>query len=398
MIVTIKKGTLNGKIKVPPSKSYAHRYLIGEALSLKGKVSNIDYSKDIEATISCLKSLGISFIKRFDSIEFLGMDKTSASYTFDCLESASTLRFFIPISLVFTNHAKFIGTQKLIERGISEYESSFIDKGIKIKKGFNYIELDGSLKPGIYTLNGNVSSQFISGLLFSLPLLNGDSRIDIVGELESFPYVKMTMDVLKKYGIDILFEANSFFINGGQKYTETYPIIEGDYSNAAFLDAYNYLGSNIELEGLNKTSIQGDTKYKDFFDGLNESYKEINIKNNIDLGPVLIAFSSLKNGAKLIGTKRLKIKESRRDEAMMVELKKIGIDIKILDDSIIIPKYNGNHKYIEFDSHNDHRVLMSLCLFSSLMDVKIINAECINKSYPNFFNDLIKLGLDLKVE
>ena len=397
MNVIIKKGLLNGSVKVPPSKSYAHRYLIASALSKKGEVLNIDFSKDIEATISCLSSLGVSYIRRFDSIEFLGMSK-STSPIFNASESASTLRFFIPLSLVFNDYAKFIGSETLIERGISEYETSFIDKGIKITKGKDYIELNGSLKPGVYELNGDVSSQFISGLLFALPLLNGDSRIDINGELESFPYVKMTMDVLKKYGVDILFEANSFFINGNQTYQEFDPVVEGDYSNASYLDAFNYFASSVNLEGLNIASLQGDKKYKEYFDELSNEYSVIDIRNNIDLGPVLMMFASLNHGAMLTGTKRLKIKESRRDEAMATELKKIGIDIKINDDSIEIPKYNGNYDYMEFDSHNDHRVLMSLALLSSFMDIKICNAECVNKSYPNFFKDLMKLGLEVSYE
>ena len=369
-----KKGTLNGTITVPPSKSYAHRYLIGEALSAEGKVTNIDYSLDIDATISCLESLGVSFIKRFDSIEFLGMNTKNTFPIFNAYESATTLRFFIPISLVYYDHVKFIGTEKLMERGISEYEKSFKDKGIKIIKGKDYIELNGSLKSGVYSLKGDTSSQFISGLLFALPLLCGDSRIDI------------------------LFEANSFFINGNQSYKACYPRVEGDYSNASFIDAFNYLGSTITLEGLNKTSLQGDIEYSNFFNKLNESYEEIDIKNNIDLGPVLIVFSALKHGAKLTGTRRLKYKESRRDEALAIELKKIGINIIINEDSIDVPKYNGNYEYMEFDSHNDHRVLMSLSLLYSVMDIKINNTECVNKSYPNYFKDLIKLGMNIELE
>ena len=150
--------------------------------------------------------------------------------------------------------------------------------------------------------------------------------------------------------------------------------------------------------GLNVTSTQGDIKYREFFDMLKKAKATIDISNNIDLGPVLMVFSSLNHGSTLTGTKRLRIKESRRDMALKEELKKIGVNVTIKENSVTISKYNGNYDYMEFDSHNDHRVLMSLSLLSLFMDVRIDKAECINKSYPNYFKDLVKLGFEVSYE
>ena len=390
MNVKITQGNLEGKIKAHPSKSYAHRYLIGCALSKGGFVKNIEYSDDIIATLNSLEALGFSFIRRFDSIEFLSFKKVSGIPVLDCNESGSTLRFLIPIALTIYNEVKFTGTERLIKRGIEEYEKAFKSE-IEFTKDKTSITAKGILKPKEFHLDGNISSQYISGLLFALPILNGDSKIIIDKSIESAPYVDITIDVIKRFGIDIALNSQEFIIKGNQTYAKYECIVEGDYSNAAFIDAFNYLGSKVEIEGLNPYSYQGDKAYIEFFKELSDGFATINIKDSIDLGPVLFVFASLNHGARFIGTKRLEIKESNRIKDLEVEMNKLGVTFEIKDDEVTVSKINTKVKEVEFDSHNDHRVLMSLSLYSSIMNVKITNSDCVKKSNPNFFIDLLKL-------
>lgn len=390
MNVKLAQGNLEGKIKAHPSKSYAHRYLIGCALSKGGFVKNIEYSDDIIATLNSLEALGFSFIRRFDSIEFLSFKKVNEIPVLDCNESGSTLRFLIPIALTIYNEVKFTGTERLIKRGIEEYEKAFKSE-IEFLKDKTSITVNGTLKPKEFHLDGNISSQYISGLLFALPLLDGDSKIIIDKSIESAPYVDITIDVIKKFGIDISLNSQEFIIKGNQTYAKYECIVEGDYSNAAFIDAFNYLGSKVEIEGLNPYSYQGDKKYLEFFKLLSEEFQTIDIKDSIDLGPVLFVFASLNHGAKFIGTKRLEIKESNRIKDLEVEMNKLGVTFEIKDDEVTVSKINTKVKEVEFDSHNDHRVLMSLSLYSSIINVKITNSDCVKKSNPYFFIDLLKL-------
>ena len=391
MNVKIKEGNLEGKIKAHPSKSYAHRYLIGCALSKGGFVKNIEYSDDIIATLDSLEALGFTFIRRFDSIEFLSFRKVSGIPVLNCNESGSTLRFLIPTALTMYNEVKFVGTERLVARGIEEYEKAFKKLGVKFIKDKTSIMVKGELKSSEFHLEGNISSQYISGLLFALPLLDGDSKIIIDKSIESAPYVDITIDCIKRFGIDIALNSNEFIVKGNQTYAKYECIVEGDYSNAAFIDAFNYLGSKVEIEGLNPYSYQGDKVYLEYFKELSEGFATIDIKDSIDLGPVLFVFASLNHGAKFIGTKRLELKESNRIKDLEVEMNKLGVTFSIKDDEVTVSKINTKLKEVEFDSHNDHRVLMSLSLYSSIMNIKIANSECVKKSNPNFFIDLLKL-------
>lgn len=420
MKLTLKKSKLNGDINIVPSKSYAHRLIFAASLTAKNsEISNIDLSEDIKATLSCIKNFGIDYIiddikhiVKFNNDNKIINDTTKNCDKipiFDCNESGSTLRMFLPIALTKYNHFIIRGKEKLIERGISVYED--ILKDVKFIKSKNEIEVIGELKSGIYNIAGNISSQYISGLLFALPLLNEDSVINITTELESKNYIDLTLDVLKKSNICIienntdLKSANSgskiyysFTIQARQKYDIGNTIVEGDYSNAAFIDAFNYLGSNIKINGLNIDSKQGDKVYKNIFEILNNENSTIDISNCIDLGPVLFAFSSLKHGAKFVGTKRLKIKESDRGEAMREELAKVGVSMIVEDDCIEVKKSDIHSPTDIINSHNDHRIVMSMALFMSNFDIRIDGAEAVNKSYPNFYRDLEKLGAKIIYE
>ena len=400
MKVEIRKSKLSGSIVARPSKSYAHRYLYASCLSHgESIISNLDFSDDIKASLNCINAYGRKHIIDYEHgrVIFKKEMAITSSPVFDCKESGTTLRIFMPIALQKYASAKFIGSSRLIERGIDLYAEIF--KSVIFNKDEYSITTIGKINSGDYSLSGNVSSQYISGLMYALPLMDSNSSINITTKLESKNYVDMTIDVLKKYGIEI--KENSFGgklsydICGNQVYKSSDYSIEGDYSNAAFIDAFNYLGSNIEISGLNDNSIQADKIYREHFKKLNEGFANIDISNCIDLGPVLITMAFLKHGAKFTGTKRLRIKESNRGEAISSELKKCGAKIDILDNEIIVNKSNLSKPSSSFDSHNDHRIAMSLSLLSSEFDIVIENSECVKKSYPEYFEDMRMLGANI---
>ena len=400
MKVEIRKSKLSGSIVARPSKSYAHRYLYASCLSNNESViSNLDFSDDIKASLNCINAYGRKHVIDYENGRVIfkkGMNITS-SPVFDCNESGTTLRIFMPIALQKYANARFIGSKRLIERGIDIYSEIF--KSVIFNKDEYSITTIGKINSGDYSLSGNVSSQYISGLMYALPLTDTESSINITTELESKNYVDMTIDVLKKYQIEIrenIIDGKlSYNIKGNQEYKSSDFSIEGDYSNAAFIDAFNYLGSNIEITGLNTNSIQSDKIYIEYFKKINDGFVSLDISNCIDLGPVLITMAALKHGAKFTGTRRLKIKESDRGEAIASELRKCGAKIDILDNEIIVNKSNLSKPESYLDSHNDHRIAMSLSLLSSEFDIEIENSECVKKSYPKYFEDLKLLGASI---
>ena len=431
MNIKIKKlNTLHGTLAAPPSKSFAHRYLIASALSdNENIISNIDFSNDIVATLNCIHAYGKKHFREFEkhAVRFSNESTKNFDPTFDCKESGTTLRIFMPIALQKYDRATFIGSDRLIERGIDVYEKTF--KYVTFYKDKYSIKTKGTLSPSTYELPGNVSSQYISGLLYSLPLLDGDSEIKITTKIESLDYILMTLEVLKNFGIQIdtnihmnnrkcrgeclqspcmselclqspcmgeLCEPVYFKIPGHQKYIAHNFSIEGDYSNAAFIDAFNYFGNDIYLTKLNPNSLQSDKVYKKYFDILDKDFSEIDISNCIDLGPILITFAALKNGAKFTGTKRLKIKESDRGNVIAEELTKCSADIKVLDNEIIVNKKKLCSPTTPFDSHNDHRIAMALSLLATQFDISINDADCISKSYPKYFDDLKLMGAEMQ--
>lgn len=403
MDIQIKKiNKLHGDLVARPSKSFAHRYLIASALSDdESVISNIDFSNDIVATLNCIHSFGKKHFREFEKHEVRFSNECTKNFdpTFDCKESGTTLRIFLPIALSKYDKATFIGSDRLIERGIDIYENIF--KYVTFYKDKYSISTKGTINAGHFELPGNISSQYISGLLYALPLLDGDSEIVITTNLESANYILMTLEVLKNCGIQIetnlncmgeLHEPVYFKITGNQKYSAHNFSIEGDYSNAAFIDAFNYFGNDINLTGLNSNSLQSDRVYKKYFDMLSKDFSEIDISNCIDLGPVLITFAALKNGARFTGTSRLKIKESDRGNAIAEELRKCCADISILENEIIVNKKELHYSTTPFSSHNDHRIAMALSLLSTQFDIEISGSECVSKSYPGYFDDLKSLG------
>ncbi|MBQ6837706.1 MAG: 3-phosphoshikimate 1-carboxyvinyltransferase [Clostridia bacterium] len=401
MNVEIFPSVAKGKIHPPPSKSCAHRLLICAALSDGvSKISNIGSNDDILATIDCLKNLGADIDINGDvaTVKGINISKKLKTLQLNCNESGSTLRFFIPLSLLLSEETVFYGSDRLLSRPQSVYEAIFNEQGCFIENDGKQLKTAGELKYGVFKMRGDVSSQFLTGLLFALPLLNGDSEIVLTTSLESAPYVDITIDVLSKFGVSVERKSeSSFFIKGNQKYLPQSLSVECDWSNAAFLDAFNLSGGNVAVEGLDYESCQGDKAYKGFYEKIKSGCPEIDISDCPDLGPVLIAVSAICNGAVIKGTKRLKIKESDRGEAMRQELKKFGVDITVNEDSIVIPKAKLLTPTENLCCHNDHRIAMSLAVLCSVVGGVLENAQCVKKSYPEFFDDIKTLGIQYKI-
>ena len=249
MIVTIKKSKANGIISAPPSKSMAHRALICGALSGGSKIENIEYSNDILATLDCLKMLGANIEKNGNVINAGGLNPfDSSEATLNCQESGSTLRFMIPLCMLSNSKILLTGSERLFARNLTIYEQIAKQNDILFETNNSGVTVCGKLKSGDYKIAGNISSQFISGLLFALPLLDGDSTIEIVGEYESEPYVDLTLKSLNDFGVIIKKCDRTYKIKGGQKYIAKDITVEGDYSNAAFLDGFNLLGGDVTVK------------------------------------------------------------------------------------------------------------------------------------------------------
>lgn len=401
MNVTIKPSVASGEINAPPSKSCAHRLLICAALA-KGKsiIENIGTNDDIIATISCLKELGAEIKIDSNKAVVYGIEnnKRKEHINLFCNESGSTLRFLIPLSLVFSDTAVFSGSDRLLERPQSVYEELFDEMSCYLKKESKSLIAGGELKRGIYKIRGDISSQFLTGLLFALPLLAGNSELVLTTPLQSSPYVDITIDVLSKFGVEIKKSNNGFYIKGNQSYLPQALSVEGDWSNSAFLEAFNLIDGNVTLKGMNEESYQGDKVYRNFFSELKNGIPTLDITDCPDLGPVLISCAALCNGAVLKGTKRLKIKESDRGVAMQTELLKFGVDIIVNEDEIVIPKAEIKTPKEILNCHNDHRIAMSLAILCSKVGGTLENAQCVNKSYPEFFDKIKTLGIQIEVK
>ncbi len=400
MNVNITPSVAKGEISAPPSKSVAHRLLICAALA-EGEsiIENIGTNDDVLATVECLKALGAK-IELSDGkaiVSGISCVDRNGKKTFFCNESGSTLRFMIPLGLVFSGECEFTGKGRLMERPQDVYKDLFQSKGCYFRIKDNVLYTGGELKNGVFELPGDVSSQFLTGLMLALPLLDGDSEIVLTRKLQSAPYVDITLGVLREFGIVIEKTEVGFFVKGNQKYKCRHLVTEGDWSNAAFLDAFNLANGEVIVNGIDTDSVQGDKIYKEFYSELSAGTPEIDISQCPDLGPVLMVCALLKNGATLKGTKRLKIKESDRAQAMALELLKFGVKVEVGDDYVVIPHTTPHKPCCDVDCHNDHRIAMSLAVLCSVTGGVLSGAQCVNKSYPDFFKDIKNLGIQYKI-
>ncbi len=399
MKVKIEAGRARGRIRIPPSKSMAHRLLICAAMCEGvSTVKGISDCEDVLATLDCISALGIRSEICGGDVKIYGKSFKDVTPTgaLPCRESGSTLRFMIPPALLCGKTCVFYGAQGLMRRPMDVYEKFCGENGLTFISDGGSIAVKGPLKGGDYEMVGNISSQFISGLLFALPCAEGDSRIRIVTPIESRSYIDMTIAALKIFGVEVLWDDDhTLFIRGSQKYTATEAEVEGDYSGAAFPEALSLFGGEVEVEGLNPDSIQGDRVYKKYFELLEAGIPSIHIGDCPDLGPILFAVAAGKCGGIFSGTKRLKIKESDRATAMAEELKKFGASVSVYEDSVTVYPKDLHAPSELLCGHNDHRIVMALAILASVTGGVIDGAEAVSKSYPDFFNDLRALGIEV---
>lgn len=399
MKVKILPSKTSGEVSAPPSKSFAHRYLIGSVLSCgKCVIKNIADSDDISATLSCIEQLGGSVTKDGNIVTVISTnEKQIENAFFDCKESGSTLRFFIPVVLATSaKNCTFLGSERLLARGIKEYEKLFENSDVKIKSDEKSIEVNGTLSAGNYEISGEVSSQYTTGMLFALSVLDGKSTLKITGNAESRAYVDMTIKVLKDFGADITeTEKNFFEINGKGRLSPGEFTVEGDWSNAAFLIALSRLVGTISVSGLNENSVQGDRFCTAAFDALDGENAEIDLKDCPDLAPILFAYAAYKNGGRFTNTRRLRVKESDRANVMAEELKKFGANVKVYENSVEIEKTQLKPPIVPLCGHNDHRIVMALSVLAAVFGAEIDGAEAVNKSYPDFFRVIKKAGVNV---
>ena len=398
MTVNILPSLAVGSVSAPPSKSMAHRALVCGALSEGSHIANLAASEDITATLSCLQALGAQVSPAETGIQIGGLNlfRVPEGAVLNCNESGSTLRFLLPLCLLSGQKITLTGTERLFSRPLSIYEDICREQGIFFSKTANSVTVCGKLKSGAYRVAGNISSQFITGLLFALPLLEGDSRLEVTGTFESASYIDLTLSALSHFGIRITRQDNVFIIPGSQRYQSADYTVEGDLSNAAFLEGFNLLGGNVCVQGIREDSLQGDRVYMQMFRALARGKKDFDLSDCPDLAPVMFALAAVCGGAVFTGTRRLKIKESDRAEAMAAELKKFGIASVIGENTVEIQKGTLSAPAEPLCSHNDHRIVMALSLLLSKTGGKIEGAQAVNKSYPDFFEVIQNLGIGME--
>lgn len=399
MLATFKPCRLHGNVDAPPSKSMAHRYLIGAALS--GQVctlSGVDYSQDILASLDCLRALGARIETEGDTVTVDPRGFMEADHpVLECRESGSTLRFLIPPALCLGRTVTLRGSERLLERPLDVYEDLCHEMGFSFVKDKNTVTVCGKLTSGHYRIRGDISSQFITGLILGLVYLGGNSVVEILPPFESRSYVDLTISALRSFGADVAFTDPCRIAVKASRLHAFAGRVEGDYSNAAFLDAFNFLGSDVKIGNLNPDSLQGDRVYADYFRQIEEGTPTLDISDCPDLGPVLFALAALKQGATFTGTDRLKTKESDRGAAMHEELVKLGGGLIFGDNTITVPAQTLRYTEEVLDGHNDHRIVMALSVILSRTGGSIRGAEAIRKSYPGFWDDIKELGAEVTV-
>lgn len=397
MRVTIRPSKAVGSVWAPPSKSVSHRALICGALTDGCTVENVGTSKDVEATLGCLQNMGASVSREGNTVRVGGLDphRIPEGALLDCGESGSTLRFLLPLCLLSGHKVTLRGHGRLMERPMEVYRDLCRANGFLFEQTGDTLTVCGCLKRGVYTVPGDVSSQFITGLLFALSRVEGESRVEVVGKFESASYVDITLWVLSAFGVTVQRENNAFILNGNQPLSRDTYVVEGDCSNAAFLDAFNLLGGDVKVLGLSPETPQGDRIYQQMYADLASGTKSFDLSDCPDLGPVMFALAAAYGGAEFIGTARLRIKESDRSAAMAQELQKFGIATEIGEDFVRILPGELTAPADVLCGHNDHRIVMALSLLCTVTGGTIEGAQAVTKSYPNFFEEIQSLGIEV---
>ena len=390
--VELENSILQGEVLIPPSKSAAHRALVCSFLAGEGKVEPIINSNDMKAMEQVIDAL------------------KSDSDVADCIESGNTLRFMIPVAAALGKTVTFVGSGRLPERPIGDYLRLLPEHNVKcISDGKLPLKIEGQLTSGVYEIAGNISSQYITGLLLALPILDGDSEIVLTTELQSKPYVDMTIKVMSDYGVHIEERENGYFIKGNQTYKKRDYTVESDWSQAAFFLVGGALNGDVTLKGLDVNSTQGDKEIVDILKQFGADIEigndyirakrsdlngiEIDVTDIPDTVPALAVAAAFAKGTTVIkGGERLRLKESDRIESVVSNLKRLGVAVEEKPDGMIIT--GGNAKGALLEGYNDHRIPMAFSIAALCTKGKtvITDANSINKTYPSFFEDYNRLG------
>ena len=410
----ILPGKLKGTVSIPPSKSIAHRAVICGALAKgESQIEGIELSDDITATIQAMQALGANIFQEGNRLVIHGIGDASPSsqiHTVDCNESGSTLRFCIPIFSALGFPASYLGRGNLGKRPLQPYFDLFVRQGIPYHTGEDGREIlcvQGSLHGEEFVVPGNISSQFVTGLLFALPLLKGEASVRVTGKLESRQYLDLTCDVMSHFGVKVKeVEPQVWKVVQGRHYHPCHYTVEGDYSQSAFFAVANALGSDIKMEGLNPYSLQGDRVAVEVLSRMGaegggmKSYNgllqgvEIDASNCPDIIPELALAACLARGTTtILNAGRLRMKECDRLSAICQELGALGASITEKEDSMVIQgiqRLSGGTVW----SHNDHRIAMMLAIASTCCSQPVLLRDytCVSKSYQRFFDDFAKLG------
>ena len=417
MTVIIHPKPLSGSVRIPPSKSQAHRAIIAASLA-KGKsvITNIAYSDDIVATIGAMEKIGVRFIQNPNQLIVNGINRISVTDDnfIECNESGTTLRLVMPVISLSRQKIVFTGKKSLFQRPLGIYESLFQKMNLPFQKSETSFILSGSVTSGDYELPGNVSSQFVSGLLFALPLCKDDSRLTVLEPFESRGYVDLTIDMLKIAGVNVKVDGNTYLISGSQQYKPFNLKIEGDYTQLATYAVMGLCNGDIDCIGVPETSLQPDRRILDFIRlakgqytlGENRiTFKKMptvgavfDVSQSPDIAPALCILAAASKGeSRIENAYRLKYKESNRLYSVYNTLKTLGVSATLLEDGLVIQGKTSFEGGV-FDSFNDHRIVMAIAAASVLGTTQIIirNADAVNKSYPDFFADMAKLGADIE--
>ena len=381
MDLTIQPRQLRGNITIIPSKSLAHRYLICAAFADKAtQLRCPEVNRDIEATAECLRSLGAEIIPTESGYTVFPIEKIPEQATLNCCESGSTLRFLLPVAGALGVDTTFVMEGRLPHRPLSPLWEEMERMGCQLSRPTgNTIRCQGKLKPGRYEICGNVSSQFITGLMFATSLIEGECELTVTGEIESQPYIAMTQDAMSR------FHAPDFRSPG-------YIEVEGDWSNGAFWVAAQMLGSPLSILGLNNTSIQGDRAIVDISRQLLEGTPTISAADIPDLVPILSVMAAVHHGAVFTNIQRLRLKESDRVATTIALINNLGGRAESTDNTLFIHGTGLTGGTV--NSHNDHRIAMAAAIAATVCTepVTVLGAEAVNKSYPKFWEEYRRLG------
>ena len=391
--VVLHSGSLKGSVTAPPSKSAAHRALICSYLAGGGTVKPIIDSNDMKATVGIIESL------------------KNNSDTLNCIESGSTMRFMIPVAAALGRDVTFIGEGSLTVRTLGEYLELLPKHNVKVESnGFLPLKISGKLSNGRFEVAGDVSSQYITGLLLALATLDGDSAVVLTTKLQSKPYVDMTVKVMSDYGVKVFETDFGYLVHGGQSFNKIDYTVEGDWSQAAFFLVAGAMNGGVTVKGLDMNTTQGDKAILDVLKSFGARFEingdsvtmlggklkgaDVDATDIPDLVPIIAVLAVLSEGRTVIsGAERLRYKESDRIQSVVTNLKTLGADIEETNDGMIInggKKLNGGR----LKGYNDHRIVMAFSIASLFIndEIQIDDAESINKSYPSFFEDYNMLG------